>query len=176
MDGWRDYLAYANADREDQLWNYANNQLTNFENTSDSLLNYFGDEMDAVFDNFCYGVEEQIYAKEDFAQETIGDWAAWLEYLYGYTGYEGSFPSASYAGEGDNYGPGGKDGAFSGYTGGYGYGGSDDYLFAGEHVGLAHGTDIGPNRDYFPATIFDDEIPTMAYAHDAYSGLGGEYM
>jgi len=106
---------------------------------------------------------------EDFAQATTADWAAWLEYIYGYTGYEGAFPQGY---EQRSYGPGGKDGAFSGYTGGAGYGGDDDYLFGGEHVGLAHGTEIGPNRDYFPATLFDEpEAHGMDYEHDAYTGL-----
>jgi hypothetical protein len=113
------------------------------------------------------------------------NWAFWLKYLYGYAGYETSLylgydDTVDYS---DGLGPDGfgkaddahqyaaADGAYLdlGYQGiastqggyphlsGFGYGGvgGHDYIYSGDSTGLAYGTEIGPNKNFFTGSVLD---------------------
>lgn len=80
MDGWRDSLAQSNADSENALWNFHSNTLDSFDADTTANFNDFTDSMESLFNDFSYGVEDNLQAKEDYAQATIGDWAQWIEY------------------------------------------------------------------------------------------------
>lgn len=54
MDSWSEYLEYKNGDNEETLANFNADQISDFEETSEDLLDNFADEMDSVFDEFTY--------------------------------------------------------------------------------------------------------------------------
>lgn len=80
MDDMRYRLASANEDIENEMWSFHEANLSTFDTTTTGNFNDFTDTMDSLYADFSYGVEDQIQAKDDFAQATIGDWAEWLTY------------------------------------------------------------------------------------------------
>ena len=99
------------------------------------------------------------------------DWAFWRKYFYGFAPYEQSMyddydDTADYSGGlgldglNDVGGPGGLHNRFGGTgvsSSGFYYKpvdnnggvGDHDHLFSGGDLGLAHGKEIGPNKEFF---------------------------
>ena len=70
--------------------------------------------------------------------------------------------SLSYAGADGAYldlglqGIAGNQGGYPHLSGfGYGGAGGHDYVFSGDATGLAYGTEIGPNKDFFTGSVLD---------------------
>lgn len=182
---------------EDALWANHAAATEDYADFAEDLHEEFDDFMNAVHDDFTEAVAAEVEDKEGFAEGEIEAWAYWLKYIYGFQGYD----SAVYADYDDtaNYGAGydsqnyaGADGDYLdlGYQGaannqggfphlsGYGYGGvgGHDYLYSGDHTGLAYGTEIGPDSDYFDGSILDPvEHSYDMSGYSYYSGLAATY-
>lgn len=102
----------------------------------------------ATRDEFAEGADYLEHAKNYFADALVEEWAYWLKFIFGYTGYHTSlyYNYEEYTDYGLGYDTESPQG--------FGYGGVAglDYLSADEHVGLAYGKETGPSEDYFPTT------------------------
>merc|ERR1719189_968514 len=138
---------------------------------------------------FCDRAIEQDDLKNDTADQIVQDFAYWLKYLYGYTGFETSiyhdYDATINYGAGDSLNYTHADGAYLdlGYQGaagneggyphisGFGYGGQGghDYLYNGDATGLAYGKFIGPDPAFYDGTLLG------GYEHEHYAGLEGAF-
>merc|ERR1712076_135173 len=91
----------------------------------------------ATNDAFFAAAEAEEAAKNAFLDQTAKDWAYWLKYLWGYTGYDTSLyadyddtADYSHGGAFTDVGYQGHNGQSSGIQDGFGYGGigGTDYL------------------------------------------------
>jgi hypothetical protein len=155
--------------------------------------------MNAVNDDFADAVAAEVAGKEGFAAQVEQDWAFWLKYIYGYQGYDSAVyadydDTANYSGDlTDTQRYAGADGDYLdlGYQGkannaggfphlsGYGVGGvkGHDFLYSGDHTGLAYSRSIGPDKKHFDGSILDPVEPSydMSGFASYYTGLGGHY-
>jgi hypothetical protein len=163
------------SDLEDRLWNFHDDESDDFADFAEDTLYYFEKDTQDVLDQFNADVSDEVDNKQAYVDQTTQDWAYWLKFIYGFQGYETSIYQfyddtvdygAGYAGNNNELYPGNN-------SHGYGYGGlnGEDYLFSNEQTGLAYGTEIGPDADYFSSSLFDH---SSAYADMManYSGYG----
>ena len=169
---------------ESRLAGYIANQAAAFAGFVKGLLADTAASGAAINDQYTADSNAELAAKNATADEVTKNWAFWLKYLYGYAGYETSLylgydDTVDYS---DGLGPDGfgkddavqyatADGAYLdlGYQGiastqggyphlsGFGYGGvgGHDYIYSGDSTGLAYGTEIGPNKNFFTGSVLD---------------------
>ena len=142
----------------------------------------------AINSQFSADAEAENAAKNANADQLTEDWAYWLKYVWGFSGYD----TALYANYDDtvDYSRG-SDGAFQvrGYQGnngqsfggrqgdGFGYGGIGglDYIDASEHTGLAYGSVTGPSPKYFDDSILDAADQLRSLSHGYSESFGAQY-
>jgi len=142
-----------------------------------------------VNDRFAARADAEEVAKNVTADQIVQDFAFWLKYLYGYTGFETSiyrdYDATINYGLGDDLNYTHADGAYLdlGYQGaagneggyphisGFGYGGQGghDYLYSGDQTGKAYGKFIGPDPAFYDGTLLG------GYEHEHYAGLEGAF-
>jgi len=141
-----------------------------------------------INDQFTSDSNAENAAKNAFLDAITEDWAYWLKYVWGYSGYDTSL----YANYDDtvDYSRG-ADGSHTdlGYQGhngqstgtqninGFGYGGigGQDYLNSEDHLGLAYGSVTGPDSRYFDDSILDAAADLSALAHGYSTSYGKVY-
>lgn len=161
---------------------------------NDALAADTADAGQAIHDDFAAGADAENSAKNATMDALVKDWAYWLKYVWGYSGYHASLYAAyddtidySHAGF-DNHAYAGADGAYLdlGYQGhngqtsglphqsGFGYGGvqGTDYLYSGDHTGLAYGTNTGPDKKYFSGSVLQpaDELAVLLEGYSSTYG------
>lgn len=185
MNSIESYNADFNAER------LANLTAVNDQLQSDSASNAF-----VIFDQFSFDSEGENSAKNAFLDALTQSWGYWLKYVWGYSGYETAFyhnyddtidysygtppqDTLKYAGADGHYiglGYQGNAGVTNGapHLSGYGYGGVGglDYLYSGDHQGLAYGTQTGPDKKYFNDSILDSAAD-LSVLLDGYSSSYG---
>ena len=142
-----------------------------------------------INDRFHGRADAELAAKNATADGIVQDFAYWLKYLYGYTGFETSiyhdYDDTINYGAGDSLNYTHADGAYLdlGYQGaagneggyphisGFGYGGQGghDYLYSGDQTGKAYGKFIGPDPAFYDGTLLG------GYEHEHYAGLEGAF-
>ena len=147
--------------------------------------------MHNIDDSFHAGSDAENAAKNATMDQLVKDWAYWLKYVWGYSGYDTSLyaeyddtvdysnDTFAYAGADGSYldlGYQGHNGQSSGlpHLSGYGYGGvgGTDYLYSGDHTGLAYGTQTGPDKKYFDGSILQpaDELAVLLEGYSSTYG------
>merc|ERR1712151_804791 len=136
----------------------------------------------AINDTFAANADAENAAKNAFLDQMHQDWAYWLKYLWGYSGYDTAL-YADYDDTGDysindgtytDVGYQGHNGQSSGIEGGFGYGGigGTDYLGSADSLGLAYGSVTGPSPDYYNDSILDpaEDLTTLLEGYSASYG------
>ena len=141
----------------------------------------------AINNQFSADAEAENAAKNANADQLTEDWAYWLKYVWGFSGYD----TALYANYDDtvDYSRG-SDGAFPvvGYQGnngqtfasdvsGFGYGGigGTDYLSSADSTRLAYGRVVGPDPAYFSDSILDPAEELRSLSHGYSESWGAKY-
>jgi uncharacterized coiled-coil protein SlyX len=152
---WDDLDAEAQA-----LAAHNDSELRSLETSNDNLYYDTAATAEGMLESFFDDASDENDAKNAAMDQLTKDWAYNLKYLFGYTGYD----SALYADYDDtvDYSVNAGDFSVLGYQGsngqssgiehlnhisGYGYGGigGTDYLYSGDHSGLAYGSVTGPD-------------------------------
>ena len=137
----------------------------------------------ATNDKLAAAADAENDGKNAFADQMEKDWAYWIKYLWGYSGYDTALYADyddtvdySHGGVGTytDVGYQGHNGQSSGIQDGFGYGGigGTDYLDSYDSLGLAYGSVTGPSPQYFDDSILDpaDELTTMLEGYSASYG------
>jgi hypothetical protein len=137
----------------------------------------------ATNDAFAAAADGEDDAKNAFLDQMRQDWAYWLKYLWGYSGYDTALyadydDTADYSHGGSgaytDVGYQGHNGQSSGIQDGFGYGGigGTDYLDSYDSLGLAYGSVTGPSPDYYNDSILDpaDDLTTLLEGYSASYG------
>jgi len=156
-----------------------------FNDALNADTNDTAEEMRSVFND---NADAENAAKNAAMDQLTKDWAYFLKYLFGYSGYDSSYyngydDTVDYsvnAGDFATLGYQGSNGQSSGIEhlngiGGYGYGGigGTDYLYSGDHTGLAYGSITGPSPDYFSDSILDpaEDLTTLLEGYTTSYGV-----
>jgi len=136
-----------------------------------------------INDAFAASADSEEAAKNAFLDQMNQDWAYWLKYLWGYTGYDTALYADyddtvdySHGGSGTytDIGYQGHNGQSSGIQDGFGYGGigGTDYLDSYDSLGLAYGSVTGPSPDYYNDSILDpaEDLTTLLEGYSASYG------
>lgn len=141
----------------------------------------------AIDAQFSADADAEHAAKNAAMDQLTEDWAYWLKYQWGFSGYD----TALYANYDDtvDYSRG-SDGAFpvTGYQGnngqsfgsdqsGFGYGGigGTDYLSSADSTRLAYGSVTGPSPKYFDDSILDPADALRSLSHGYSESWGAQY-
>merc|ERR1712228_1099975 len=104
----------------------------------------------AINAQFAADADAEEAAKNAYLDDLVRRWAYWLKYVWGYSGYESSLYAhyddtvdySKFGNGSDTLKYAGADGQYPGlpHLSGYGYGGVGgvDYLYSGDHTGLAY--------------------------------------
>merc|ERR1712232_289275 len=112
-----------------------------------------------------------------FLDDMTQDWAYWIKYLFGYSGYDtslyadyddtfdyshGAFSDFGYQGNGPSQSGGASQ------NNGFGYGGigGTDYLNSADSLGLAYGSFTGPDPKYYDDFITDAAETSPPFLRD----------
>merc|ERR1712226_1063815 len=147
------------------------------------MVSFNADLEAATADAFFAAAEAEEAAKNAFLDQTAKDWAYWLKYLWGYTGYDTALyadydDTADYSAGGafTDLGYQGHNGQNSGNIGdafGAGGIGGRDYLDSYDSLGLAYGSFTGPDPQYgFSDSILDpaEDLTTILEGYSASYG------
>merc|ERR1712060_864393 len=194
-------LAYLLDNEEDGMAYYMNSVMNEVLNFDHALEHATADHAQDIHDAFSYAANKENAEKNAWLDQLRTDWAYWMRYVYGYSGYEATFynsydDTVDYSGR-FGYGTfkyAGADGTYLdlGYQGttyndsglphlsGYGYGGIGgiDYASADDHTGLAYGNVTGPSAAYgFTDSVLQpaEELTTLLDGYASTYGSGVEF-
>jgi hypothetical protein len=168
---------------EDALASFSADTLATMEQFHDELEAASAAAAAATNDAFNAAADAENDAKNTFLDDMSKDWAYWIKYLFGYSGYDtalyadyddtfdyshGAFSDFGYQGNGPQ-----SSGAAS-QSNGFGYGGigGTDYVDSADNLGLAYGSFTGPDPKYFDDFITDaaDDLTVLLEGYSASYG------